>query len=152
MTPVERDEASITPPVVRAKKTGPILYKHAAPLPKNLTSEKPSKASGAAYDANRALKIFGPIGPERKVVYSLLNSLMVIACRVATPRTPCWLSATIFSATRRVAGSSIAFRPKVLQTLSSASDISWIVSGSNASPERKGRIGTVSPTRWGPCN
>jgi hypothetical protein len=26
-----------------------------------------------------------------EVVYSLLNSLTVIACRVATPRTPCWL-------------------------------------------------------------
>jgi hypothetical protein len=87
-------------------------------------SKKPSKASGAGYDANgrcEALKIFGPIGPERKVVYSLLNSLMVIACRVATPRTPCWLSAMIFSATRRVAGSSTTFRPKVLQTLSSGS-------------------------------
>ena len=114
----------------------------------------PSKASVLGYDANgrcEALKIFGPIGPKRKVVYSLLNSLMVIACRVATPRTPCWLSAMIFSATRRVAGASMTFRPKVLHTLSSASDISCIVSCSNASPDRKGRIGTVTPARWGRC-
>jgi len=66
-----------------------------------------------------------------EIVYSLLNSLTLIACRVATPRTLCWLSAMIFSATRRVAGSSTTFNPSELQTLSSASDISRIVSGSN---------------------
>ena len=97
------------------------------------------------------VKRFGPIRPRAESSLLAPDSLMVIACRVATPRTPCWLSAMILSATRRVAGSSMAFRPKVLHTLSSASDISRIVSGSNASPERKGRIGTVSPTRWGPC-
>ena len=59
------------------------------------------------------------------------------------PTHPTWLSAMIFSATRRVAGSSITFSPSELQTLSRASDISLIVSGSNASPERNGRIGTV---------
>ena len=47
------------------------------------------------------------------------------------------------SATRRVAGSSMTFSPSELQTFSRASDISRIVSGSNASPERNGRIGTV---------
>jgi hypothetical protein len=42
----------------------------------------------------------------------------------------------------------MTFRPKVLHTLSNASDISWIVSDSNASPERKGLL-ALSARRGG---
>ena len=88
---------------------------------------------------------------KERATYSVLNSLTIIACSVATPRTACWLSSMIFSTARRVAASSMSFNPKVSQTLSSASDISRIVSGSNTWPNRNGRIGTVSPTRSSAC-
>jgi hypothetical protein len=69
-----------------------------------------------------------------------LSSFNVIPLNAAGSRTPRWASSMIFSATKRVAGSSTNLRPKAPQTLSSASDILAIISGSNGSPARKGRI------------
>ena len=54
--------------------------------------------------------------------------------QVSAPRTPLCAISMIFCATTLVAGSSIIFKLSALQTLSSAPDISVIVSGSNAFP------------------
>ena len=51
----------------------------------------------------------------------------------------------IFRATRRVAASSTIFRLNVSHTLWSAADILSMVSGSNACPDRNGRIDITHP-------
>jgi hypothetical protein len=61
-----------------------------------------------------------------------LNSFSVIALRVGASCTPRCASSMIFDARSRVAGSSVDLSSNVSQTLSSASDICRISSGSNA--------------------
>jgi hypothetical protein len=54
----------------------------------------------------------------------------------------------IFEATSRVEGLSPELSPNFPHTVSSASDISRIASGSKALPARNGRIGTISHSRF----
>jgi hypothetical protein len=77
--------------------------------------------------------------------YSYLNSFNVIARSAAASRTPRCVSSMIFRATRRVAGSSTTFRLEVSHTLFRTSDMLSMVSGSNAWPDRNGRIGMTHP-------
>jgi hypothetical protein len=77
--------------------------------------------------------------------YSYLNSFNVIARTAAASRTPRCVSSMIFRATRRVAGSSTTFRLEVSHTLFRTSYMLSTVSGSNAWPDRNGRIGMTHP-------
>jgi len=99
----------------------------------NPTRRRSSKARRIA--ANIA-KLPGRGSPQK-----CLNSFSVLALRVGASRTPRCASSIILDATSRVFGSSVNLNFSVSQTLSSASDICRIASGSNACPARYGVIG-----------
>jgi hypothetical protein len=81
------------------------------------------------------------------ISYSSLNSLRVMDRSRAASRTPLCANSMILDATKRVAGSSLSLRPNSAHTLSNATDMLRIASGSKAAPLRNGRIGIAIPRR-----
>ena len=107
-----------------------------------------------AVDGSSALLFSPPVsstvqgGGKRRastISYSSLNSLRVMDRSRAASRTPLCANSMILDATKRVAGSSLSLRPNSAHTLSNATDMLRIASGSKAAPLRNGRIGIAVP-------